>query len=286
MMTLRGFTLVELLVVIFTLAVLAVMVLPALAATTGREKATSCLNNLRQLQIAYHLYAGDYNDLMVTNQKSSDSLNNWAAGIMNGPLGVGGSITDPTNILLLEESLLYPYCRNVGIYKCPADTGPNPQLAEEEETIEYPCRSYSVNTYMNGYDVGATHQDDWPTGTYIVQTKLSMITSPGPAKRIVFADESQDSIDDGNLSVVPSAIGTAYTPVDVWWNWPTARHGNGAGFSYADGHATDISWLGTQLQTWEAANVTGSQPYTTLSGNDLADLRTVQAGIALPNGQN
>jgi prepilin-type processing-associated H-X9-DG protein len=139
---------------------------------------------------------------------------------------------------------------------------------------------------MNGYDLGATHQDDWPAGIFVVQTKLSTITSPMAAKRMVFADESPCSIDDGNFSVIPSGVGTAYTPVNCWWNWPTARHSNGAGFSYADGHAADIWWSGTQLQTWEAAGTLGNQNVINLSGNDLADLRVVQNAIALPAGQN
>ena len=47
-----GFTLTELLVVLFTLAILTVMLLPALAGTQPRSKAYQCLNNMRQLALA------------------------------------------------------------------------------------------------------------------------------------------------------------------------------------------------------------------------------------------
>ena len=276
----RAFTLIELLVVIIIIAILAALLLPVLAGAKTKGQKTSCLSNLKQLQLAYNMYADDYHDLIPPNAKGAESPVNWVDGLMN-------NAADCTNFADLRNSLLYPYSRSIKIYKCPSDIGFNPQLAAAGIN-EMPVRSYSVNTYMNGYDVGSDHQDDWPTGVYIVQTKISMIASPGPARRMVFADESQDSIDDCNFSVVPSGLGTSpqVALVNDWWNWPTARHGNAAGFSYVDGHAADITWMGTQLKTWEANHVIGNQDATQLTGTDLLDLRVVQAGQALPSGQN
>jgi prepilin-type N-terminal cleavage/methylation domain-containing protein/prepilin-type processing-associated H-X9-DG protein len=276
----NAFTLIELLVVIIIIAILAALLLPALSAAKQKGLKVSCLNNLKELELAYNMYADDYRDQIAPNSKDAETLLNWVDGEMN-------NATDCTNTADLANSLLAPYSKSIRIYKCPADVGPNPQLAAAGVN-EYPVRSYSVNTYMNGYDVGSNHQDDWPAGVYVVQTRLSMVSSPGPAKRMVFVDESQDSIDDCNFSVVPSGIGTnpQVTIVNDWWNWPTARHANAAGFSYADGHAADVSWLGTQLKTWEANHVTGNQDGIQLTGNDILDLRVVQDGQALPSGQN
>ncbi len=269
----RAFTLIELLVVIAIIAILAALLLPALASAKARAIKTSCLDNLKQLELAYNMYADDYRDLLPPNQKSDESLDNWIAGLMT-------QLPDAINSADLTNALIYPYCKSMGIYKCPADTKPNPV----SHVLD--IRSYSVNTYMNGYDVGSDHSDDWPVGVFVVQTKLSLITSPAPAKRMVFVDESEITIDDGNFSVVPSALGTRFAPVNVWWNVPSARHANACGFSYADGHAADITWLGTRLKTWEANGAIGNQDATVLSGSDLLDLRVVQAGQALPNGQN
>ena len=221
----RGFTLIELLVVIAIIAILAGMLLPALSKAKDKATGIACLNNTKQLQLCWILYAGDYDDRLVTNFLGDPR--SW----IDGSRGISGAnVTDNmTDAAIIEKGLLFAYNSSLAIYQCPTDK----RWPLDKSPFVRRVRSYSIQGRHNS-NVGWVQGSSYPD-----YRKLSEIRWPGPSENIVFVDENPYTIDDGYFAI---RVGNRQTP-GHWQNAPAARHNIAGVFSFADGHSGSLKFV-------------------------------------------
>jgi len=223
-----GFTLVELLVVVAIIALLLAVLLPALSRARGLGQSAACLNNLRQLQTCWLMYANDHDGTLPPNLSVYDlSTGEPIPGLDLRLTWCAGNARKDVTTANIEKGYLFPYNRSTAIYHCPAD-----KARVAGSNVRH-TRSYNMSQSITGISFGNALDQAIPTFQ-----KLTQIRNPDPANLFIFIDVHEDQIAD-SLFGIPLPGG----PLDgIWFDLPAGRHHDGCNLSFADGHVEHWKW--------------------------------------------
>ena len=251
------------------------MLLPALSKAKAKAQGIQCLGNMRQLGLAWIMYAGDNNDNLAPNGESGSTpvaspldprlqpggvYAQWCPGNMKTVDAVDDRVTpnSPYGSLYIKAGLLYPFINNTAVYKCPAD---------QSALYSQPrVRSMAMNCWMN--PTKSWNDVKGYSGSQYMKVfkKLGDVSpTPGASGAWVFIDENPYSIDDGYF--VCDLNGNS------WVNVPASYHNGAGGLAYADGHSEIKKWKDGKVQAFVLGtySATYGSPAISLSGSDTMD---------------
>jgi prepilin-type N-terminal cleavage/methylation domain-containing protein/prepilin-type processing-associated H-X9-DG protein len=239
----RAFTLIELLVVIAIIAILMAILMPTLNRAREQGRRAACLNNLKQLQLAWIIYADENDDKLVNGAAgySNEVNGTWAADrashgnetawvekCWDDNYAQGAQLPVEDQKTAIRAGAMWPYVKQINLYACP--TGVRDEML-----------TYAIMFSMNAVCY------DWVKSVRGAFVKKRSEILPNPALRLVFIDEGW---------VTPDAFAVWYDR-EVWWDDPPVRHGDGTNVTFADGHVEYKKWKGTETIKTGRARVRG-----------------------------
>lgn len=224
--TYRGFTIIELTAVVAIITVLVSLLSAALNQTKTKALRISCLDNMRQLNLAWQMYTEDFEGSLPLNQTASgpvhhripllsSSTNSW----------VTGNPRFDSTTANIRRGTLFPYVKAVSPYRCGMDDS---RVEGHPDILR--TRSYSMNGFLGGDEAN--------------NPAMKFAELRRPSSTFVFIEEHKNSRWQSSFVVVPAVKpGMTAGNSGSWVSTPADRHDQGANLTFADGHIEYWRWF-------------------------------------------
>jgi len=221
----RGFTVIGLTAVVAIITVLTSLLCAALNQTKNKALRISCLDNLKQLNLAWQMYSEDYDGALPLNQTAglaldhrfprfNTSTNSWVAGNPKTDVSTAN----------IRKGTLFPYVKSAAPYRCPMDES-RVEARPEMKRV----RSYAMNAFLGG---------DEAMNPALYYSELKR-----PTSTFVFIEEHENSRWESSFVVVPAVKpGMAGGASSSWVSTPSDRHDQGCNITFADGSILYWHW--------------------------------------------
>jgi prepilin-type N-terminal cleavage/methylation domain-containing protein len=263
----RGFTLVELLVVVALIAIMAALLFPVFSQARESARKTRCLTNLKQISAAVLMYAADYDDTLPYD------VTRWDPVPATDPCS-------PWNPNQRLEAKLWPYLRNAEVFGCPS-ANRRPVIWDALHAVctrdgwgypDFLCfpRDTTRGKPLNyGWNAGVFWLSVGPPGSECEARGKPLAAVLSPERRVMVADSRSSYVDAFDLSFANYRWASPSQAGNVGEFWPQfansggsgpaivperdARHQMGQNAAFLDGHA---KWLSYHVLTGPSIQAT------------------------------
>jgi prepilin-type N-terminal cleavage/methylation domain-containing protein/prepilin-type processing-associated H-X9-DG protein len=224
----RGFSLIELLLVIAIIAILAALLLPSLSSAKARAQRAQCLSNLRQLAVTFQIYPDDNGGALPGNGYvlDPDATRLWVLGSEHL---LPSFFINPDYAANPRYAQFADYMKTANIYKCPADRSE----ATASGVTAPKVRSYSLNSYFGWQSPPG---DNPANPAFVSFAKSADFARLRSSDLFTFVDGAPPNLCYSAFVIYMGSSG-------LFWHRPSIEHRQSGTLAFADGHAEAHRWL-------------------------------------------